>query len=129
MRVLVPTDYSEGSSFALAFASEQPGADILVLHVATSLDPSEQARLDAWISSAGIRARGLIRLGHAPEVIAETAVEEGCESIILHEGKFGFLGMGSTSKRVVGRSRVPVQVLRDDHPKHPLEMNLHAADV
>jgi len=35
----------------------------------------------------------------------------------------------STSKWMVGRSRVPVRVLRDSDPKHPIEMNPQPADA
>ena len=127
-KFLIPTDYSEGSNFALDFAGRTlNGGELIALHVCDVITNDEVERLDTWLAERGVDATPMLRAGHPPDEIAKFAAEEGCEAIIMHEGKFGLLGMGSTSKRVVGQATVTVRVLRDHDGNNPIDMNLHGA--
>jgi nucleotide-binding universal stress UspA family protein len=139
-RILVPTDFSEGSRRALERAvsiARGTQAEIVLLHVvepmvAPTIFPEQSlATLDlsGWMERAERRLRGLVqeyrakgarirevvRPGYPAHDIIETAREEGVDLIVI--GSAGhtaaaYAFLGSTVERVVRKAHCEVLVTR-----------------
>jgi nucleotide-binding universal stress UspA family protein len=155
-KILAATDFSDDSSYALDFAEELArrfSAEILVMHVDQPLAPvmvselspgldvgamsriAEEQRLlalreldrtTARLRDAGLKSRGLLKVGAPFLEIINAAHGEGADLIVLGtHGRSGLAHvlMGSVAERVVRKAHCPVLTIR--HPdrtfKHPLE--------
>lgn len=155
-KILAATDFSDDSNYALGFAEELArrfGAEITVLHVDQPLAPVMVSELDPGLDfgamsriaeeqrsmalailektstrlrEAGMKARGLLKVGAPFLEIIRTAQAENFDLIVL--GTHGHTGlahvlMGSVAERVVRKAPCPVLTVR--HPerkfKHPLD--------
>lgn len=143
MRILHPTDFSDGADRACTLAvtmAKALSADLVLLHVlgplitlsddlrsTASLERVRKAR-QAWaeaeierrladLRAAGVRARGLVRVGEPPVEILSAAADEGADFIVMGTaglGRVGRLLMGSVADRVIREARCPVVTLRED---------------
>jgi nucleotide-binding universal stress UspA family protein len=130
-RILVPTDFSVCSMWALRYAEELArrfGAEIVLLHVDQALAPgSELAQtrheasreeLDGLVTLLGRRdvpARKVLRFGGPAEEVLSTAEAEDADLIVM--GTHGRTGMahvlmGSVAENVMRRSPCPVLTVR-----------------
>lgn len=130
-RVLVPTDFSVCSMWALRYAEEMArrfGAEILLLHVDQSLAPyselaearqaavrKEIEELATLLRDRGVPARGVLRSGGFAEEILKAAGAEHADLIAM--GTHGRTGlahvlMGSVAESVVRQSSCPVLTVR-----------------
>jgi nucleotide-binding universal stress UspA family protein len=155
-KILAATDFSDDSNYALGFAEELArrfGAEITVLHVDQPLAPVMVSELNpgfdfgpmsrlaeeqrsmalavlektsARLRDAGMKARGILKVGAPFLEIIHTAQAENFDLIVL--GTHGHTGlahvlMGSVAERVVRKAPCPVLTVR--HPerkfKHPLD--------
>jgi nucleotide-binding universal stress UspA family protein len=155
-RILAATDFSDDSNYALEFAEELArrfSAEIFVMHVDQPLAPvmvselspgldvgainriaeeqrllalKELDRITARLRDAGLKSRGLLKVGAPFLEIINAAYNEGADLIVL--GTHGRTGlahvlMGSVAERVVRKAHCPVLTIR--HPdrvfKHPLD--------
>ncbi len=142
MKILYPTDFSEGAEQARAEAvrlARALGAELILLHVLVPvarqgealLGPAELDRLQErqrrWAEeylearvvethAAGVAARGLLRGGEpAPEVV-RAAEEEQVDLIVMGtHGRSGLgrLLLGSVADRVVRTASCPVVTVRE----------------
>jgi nucleotide-binding universal stress UspA family protein len=135
--ILAATDFSEASRAAVELARAMAcecGASLTVLHVcevpgysmtgpipydvATPMVTRAQKELDPvmeHVRKACPAARGLVKVGAAPEQILAVVGEVRADLIVLGtHGRRGFAHavMGSVAERVVRFSRVPVLTLR-----------------
>jgi nucleotide-binding universal stress UspA family protein len=139
--ILVPTDFSDSANAALRWAADlaQPlGARIVLLHVVDleyqwipagpAVVPTpvpavvvrrirEQARaaLDALAAKTPAVRRGLVRDGHARDVILAAADELEADLIVMGtHGRRGVahLFIGSVAEYVVRHARVPIMTVR-----------------
>lgn len=141
-RILVPTDFSECSLYALRYANNlarETGANLTLLHVVDSLiAPSdlEYVYVDPKALRAAVEKRAserlteltrkeidatepaspIVRRGRAWEEIIETAKNRKIDLIVI--GTHGYSGLkravlGSTAERVVRHAGCPVLVVRD----------------
>ncbi len=136
-RVLVPTDFSVCSMWALRYAEELArrfGAEIALVHVDQSLAPGSElaetrqaaAReelegLVALLRERGVPAHSLLRSGGPAEQIMATAEAEHADLIVM--GTHGRTGlthvlMGSVAESVVRRSSCPVLTVRHSARAH-----------
>jgi universal stress protein A len=130
-RVLVPTDFSVCSMWALRYAEEMArrfGAEIVLVHVDQSLVPASQlaetqhaaAReeldgLVAFLHERGMPAHSVLRSGGPAEEIVATAEVEHADLIVMGtHGRSGLTHvlMGSVAESVVRRSSCPVLTVR-----------------
>jgi universal stress protein A len=155
-KVLAATDFSDDSIYALEYAEELArrfSAEILVMHVDQPLTPvmvselspgldigvmnriaeeqrllalRELDRITARLRDAGLKSRGLLKVGAPFLEIINTAHGEGADLIVLGtHGRSGLAHvlMGSVAERVVRKAHCPVLTIR--HPdrvfKHPLD--------
>ena len=130
-RVLVPTDFSVCSMWALRYAEEMArrfGAEILLLHVDGSLAPyselaearhaavrKELEELATVLRDRGVPSRGELRCGGFAEEILKLAGTEHADLIVM--GTHGRTGlphvlMGSVAESVSRRSTCPVLTVR-----------------
>lgn len=155
-KILAATDFSDDSNYALGYAEELSrrfSAEILVMHVDQPLAPvmvselspgldvgamnriAEEQRLlamreldkiTARLRDAGLKSRGLLKVGAPFLEIINAAHGDGADLIVL--GTHGRTGlahvlMGSVAERVVRKAHCPVLTIR--HPdrkfKHPLD--------
>jgi nucleotide-binding universal stress UspA family protein len=144
--VLAPTDFSEPSAAALAYAvnlAEAFDAQLTILHViepdfetgalsygiqpdlARYVEKAQKVamdKLEAWakrVSECDVEI--LLKRGTASVEIVRTAVEDECDVIVIGtHGRTGFrdLIFGSTAERVVRKAHCPVLTVRDDEPGH-----------
>ncbi len=141
MKVLLPTDFSEGAEQAQAEAmrlARALGAELIVLHVLVPLahqgeallGPAELDRLQErqrrWaegnletrvveIHRAGVPARGLLWGGEPAREIVRAAEDEQVDLIVM--GTYGRSGLsrlllGSVADRVVRTAPCPVVTVR-----------------
>lgn len=142
MKILHPTDFSEGADQALAAAirlARALGAEVHLLHVfvepvlfgeglmrVQEVDRVFGARRRwaakaletraAEVQAAGVQARGLIRTGGPSEEIVRTAKEQDADLIVLGtHGRTGLgrLLVGSVADRVVRTAPCPVVTVRE----------------
>lgn len=141
-KILVPIDFSDASICALDYALSLAAcyhANLVLLHVVEPLVSSDQ-RTRALPSSSDItvehgrerlealrnrrptqlnRAEMLVRIGHAPSEITDTANALGADLIVLGtdrgEGASSFL-LGSTAEKVVRHSGCAVLTVRNPGP-------------
>lgn len=141
-KILVPVDFSPCSIRALEYASAlaaQMSARITVLHVVepalhgaanylagcSPLDLDGQSLVEAGrerlnsVAPKHLGPRGgselLVRMGHAPSEILDTAKALGADLIVI--GTHGHTGLkhlllGSTAERVLGHATCPVLTIR-----------------
>lgn len=134
-RILVPTDFSSDSAFALALAQETAkrfSAEIILLHVddeAATAPPSpaalsrrERARFELErsrreLERLGIPVRVLLRPGDPAREILRVAGTHNVGAIVLATHgwpRAGTLLLGSVADRVIRHASLPVLVVR--HP-------------
>ncbi|HEX7124594.1 MAG TPA: universal stress protein [Thermodesulfobacteriota bacterium] len=143
MRILHPTDFSQGADRARALAvamARSLSAEIVLLHVigpmatlseelptTASLERIRKAR-QAWaeaemerrvleVRAAGVPARGLVRVGEPPAEIVQAAADEGADLIVMGTAGLGGVGrflVGSVADRVIRRAGCPVVTTRAD---------------
>jgi nucleotide-binding universal stress UspA family protein len=155
-KILAPTDFSEDSNLALTYSVElakkfsgevivihvdQPLAPIMVSELNPGLDVGTMNRIaeeqrtlalreldqtTAKLREAGVKARGLMRVGAPFLEIINAARDEGTDLIVMAtHGRTGLshVLMGSVAERVVNKAPCPVLTVR--HPdrkfKHPLD--------
>ena len=155
-KILAATDFSDDSKYALEYAEELArrfSAEILVMHVDQPLAPvmvselspgldvgamnriaeeqrllaqRELDRITARLRDAGLKPRGLLKVGAPFLEIINAAHSEGVDLIVLGtHGRSGLAHvlMGSVAERVVRKAHCPVLTIR--HPdrkfKHPLD--------
>jgi len=138
-KILVPTDFSNGSTKALRYAVEfatQFQAELFIVHVVHGLCglrnnyEVDKRRLDSELKNAGekeletlitalssakVSARTILRHGIAAREIARTARELGSDLILISsQGRTGWKRalLGSTTEEVVRRACCPVLVFR-----------------
>lgn len=138
-RVLMPTDFSEPSQEALAYARQVAGrfqAELVLAHVTEKpfVDPnlaevdtqafednarqSAQQQLDktvAALRAAGLPARGRLLSGVPWNEVVELARQEAADLIVA--GTHGYTGLkhillGSTAERILRHAPCPVVVVR-----------------
>lgn len=137
--ILVATDFSEGSAFALKFASELPEAEngIAIVHAVDSYDqelwtllaesPTDLAerltkeleqKLQEWtattLSGKNIATRTFVRMGGLVEVAAKLVEEHDTEKIVCGStgaGKTEARFLGSSAARLAFQSELPVTVV------------------
>lgn len=143
MTILHATDFSEGAdrAFAVALAlARSRSADLALLHVLGPMftltedlaAPSSLERIRAarqqWAEAelerrvaeaarAGVRARGLIRVGEPYAEILHAATDEKADLVVLGtagRGAVGRLLLGSVADRVLRRARCPVVTVREE---------------
>ncbi|HEY8368046.1 MAG TPA: universal stress protein [Thermodesulfobacteriota bacterium] len=143
MRILHPTDFSQGADRARALAvamARRLSAELVLLHVigpmvtlsddyrtTASLERVRQAR-QAWaeaemerrvleVRAAGVPVRGLVRVGEPSEEIVRAAADEGADLIVMGTAGLGAVGrflVGSIADRVIRRAHCPVVTTRAD---------------
>lgn len=143
MRVLHPTDFSEGADRARAVAAglaRALSAELVLLHVLGPIAPQADdldvgplieriraARQD-WAEGeltrrvveahrAGLTARGRLEAGEPSVEILRAAGEEGADLVVLGTAGLGGVGrllVGSVADRVVRRARCPVVTVRQE---------------
>ncbi len=141
--ILVPTDFSEGASRALAWArtlAQAFRAEIIVLHVlelpvtwtplgglgsiptplstesVEQLTNEAQTILETVARDAPEVTRRLLRKGHPREVILNVAREVGADAVVMGtHGRRGVshLLIGSVAEHIVRHSPVPVCTIRE----------------
>ena len=138
-RILVPTDLSPSSQFALELAEQLAGpfeAEIHVLHVRTTIDspilsPEDLGEIEDILSASDSRAQQalekavaqadvpiqvLIRRGITPVAAILDAIDElRCDLVVMGtQSRPGFKGLllGSVARDVLRRSPVPVLTTR-----------------
>ena len=155
-KLLAATDFSDDANYALQYAEELArrfSAEILVMHVDQPLTPvmvselspgldvgvmnriAEEQRMlalreldqiTARLRDAGLKSRGVLKVGAPFLEIINAAHADGADLIVL--GTHGRTGlahvlMGSVAERVVRKAHCPVLTIR--HPdrkfKHPLD--------
>jgi nucleotide-binding universal stress UspA family protein len=133
-KILVATDFDEGSRAALATArslAEAANAELHVVHV--SSDASADASLSSLISELGVNAERHIRGGDAAHAINLLSDEVGADAILLgnyrqrHETS-GRRLLGSTAMAVVTNAAVPCLVLTQPL-QVPLSRTIVAVDL
>lgn len=135
-RILMPTDFSEGSRPALAMAEALARADraeLILMHVAPEAIPSggaflappilepeqvELTRLEERETSAlaGVPVRSHFCQGDAADEILLAAKNLGCDLIVMgSHGRTGLrrLLMGSVAESVCRRATCPILIVRD----------------
>ncbi|HEV2281932.1 MAG TPA: universal stress protein [bacterium] len=139
--ILVPTDFSDSANAALRWAADLAqalGARIVLLHVvdleyqwipagpavvptpvpavvARRIREQARAALDAIAAKTPAVRRGLVRDGHARDVILAAADELKADFIVMGtHGRRGVahLFIGSVAEYVVRHARVPVMTVR-----------------
>jgi nucleotide-binding universal stress UspA family protein len=138
-RIVLATDFSESAERALTYAMDLARvhrAELVLLHVYMDLPAypevtagqvqtiyDEQRR---WVDTtleqrarsvraAGLLARAVVRTGPAAATIAETAVDEGADLLVVGtNGRAGLdrLLVGSVAERVVRVASCPVLVVK-----------------
>jgi len=137
VRVLVPTDFSEASGRALAWAlalARAGDGSVTLLHAfeppvytlgAESItDPQFEARFEAGATAAllrlvkehagsGVPLRWLLRSGVPEEEILTAAEEEKSDLIVMatHHGARARNGLGSVAENVIRNSQRPTLVV------------------
>jgi len=124
-RILVPTDFSVSSMWALRYGEELArrfGADIILVHVQSPVPPPEAGparkeleALAALLGERGVRAHFALRVGGLAEEILAVGGKEHADLIVM--GTHGRTGiahvlMGSVAETVVRRSACPVLTVR-----------------
>jgi universal stress protein A len=132
-RILCPTDFSESSAKAIAFAeklAEATGAEFVLFHAfdlpATwtisgqehPRDPRIEKQLDEVLSNSPIQSRvqRLLHAGEPGEVICWVAQEHQCDLIVMGtHGRTGIkhLLFGSIAEYVLEHARCPVLTVRN----------------
>jgi nucleotide-binding universal stress UspA family protein len=155
-KILAATDFSDDSNHALEYAEELArkfSAEILVVHVDQPLSPvmvtelspgldvgtmnriaeeqrlsalKELDRITARLRDAGLKSRGLLKVGAPFLEIISAAHGDSADLIVLGtHGRSGLAHvlMGSVAERVVRKAHCAVLTIR--HPdrkfKHPLD--------
>jgi nucleotide-binding universal stress UspA family protein len=139
-KLLVPTDFGDGSQAALDEAIELAkafGAEILLLHayeipivgfpdgalVATAdlasriIDGAREGleRVIAQNAGRGVKMTAVLKQGDAPRMIEEAIEEHGAELVVMStHGRKGFQRaiLGSVAEKVVRTAKCPVLTLR-----------------
>lgn len=152
-RILVPTDFSETSEAAIAYAVELAKgfkASLHVLHVLDRKQPLEEGpefplNLEDEIQDAArkrlmgvlpneqtkklARPEFALRVGSPPLEIARYAKDHDMDLIVMGTNGRGFVShmiMGSVAEKVVRRAPCPVLTVR--HPKHEFVMPAESAE-
>lgn len=142
-RILVPTDFSETSEAALAYAldlAKRLGSSIHVLHVIddvsftavypdaisvelaavrAQLTDEARRRLDALVdrcTARGVPATSEVTVGRPARAISETAAAQGSDLIVMAtHGRSGLahLMLGSVAERVLRTAPCAVLTVRD----------------
>lgn len=141
--VLVPIDGSAHALHALAHAiaelRDRPGAQLHVLNVQAppvhawpgklvSPDLIEHelrgegekilAHALAMAQAAGVACTPHVRIGHPAHEIAATAVEYGCDAIVMGTRGMGLMAglvLGSVAHKVVHLAHMPVTLVKSPH--------------
>ncbi len=141
MRVLVPVDGSQRALAALRFvidrlAREAPGLEVHVLNVQPPLPAAVSsfvareaikgfhqeegdkalAAARAALAASGLSHEAHVAIGDPPAAIADYAAEKACDLIVMTPRGLGALAgalLGSTARKVLHLSRVPVTIVRD----------------
>jgi universal stress protein A len=142
-RIVVATDFSDSSKFAVRYAvalAKRLGSRLTVLHVcepivagdlygsveamALTREKEKAARRElasqvARIAARGVQAKGAVELGLALDVILERA-ETASVLVMGTHGRSGFsrMFMGSVAEKVVRSASCPVLVVRTPAPEH-----------
>jgi nucleotide-binding universal stress UspA family protein len=140
--ILCPIDFSENATLALDTAldlARQYRAEVLLLHVATTLGPdqvtyaeavkelqpeSHVRRLEEQLrravpADAGVPVRCVLREGDPARAVEEVVRSTGCDLVVVGtHGRTGLkhLLMGSIAERIVQFAPCPVLVLKYPHP-------------
>ena len=142
-RMLVPTDFSQASDLAFAYAVDmaaREGSTLHLLHVLdeanfataypdgfyvelpgvrTQLTDEANARLEKMVArctAANVAATTELAVGRAARVIVQTATTRGTDLIVIGtHGRSGFahLMLGSVTERVVRMAPCAVLTVRD----------------
>ncbi|MBX6322198.1 MAG: universal stress protein [Rhodospirillaceae bacterium] len=140
MRVLVPVDGSRRALAALRFvidrlAPESPGLEVHLLNVQPPLpaavasfvaddvvkgyhkEEGDKALAEgrALLAASGLRHEAHVAVGEPPRAIADYAAEKACDFIAMSPRGHGVVAdvlLGSTARKVLHLSRVPVMIVR-----------------
>lgn len=152
MPILCGTDLSAASAGALeaarALAKQRGDSEVVLVHVADPAgSPGEReavidrarAELDTLVASVtgAPNVRAELIVGNPEESIVSLAETEGADLIVIaaHSGARETSRLGTTASQVIGRTTVPVLVVRDPAPwisfaagKRPLRLLLGIDD-
>ena len=139
-RILCPVDFYDASEQVAGYCrllAEKLGAEVVALYVAPRMNRYaelyvEQAdlervvfsivkggkeKMEAFVSAhfQGLMAKGVVRIGYAPEEILQAVTDEQADLVVM--GTHGRRGInhvifGSVAERIVKSSPVPVLTIR-----------------
>jgi nucleotide-binding universal stress UspA family protein len=118
-RILVPVDRSDASKTALAYATQFPCSELVLLHVARDKDVTVPNWAVEWADEAKRLRTGRgevtieIKTGHVAEQVIEAGADADLIVMMTHgRGAVGRMVFGSVADSVVRKGRTPMLLLR-----------------
>lgn len=127
-KILVPTDFTTVSEFAIKYAceiAEVTGYSVHILHIVRSEKEVDDAnkKLALQASTLGekfkIKIQGMCKVGNIFDDIPMVAEEEKAQLVVM--GTHGLRGMqfivGSNALRIISESTVPIIIIQDNNTR------------
>lgn len=127
-KILVPTDFTSVSEFAIKYAveiAEVTGYSVHILHIVKNqgeiaeADKKLEAQAAALGAKFGCKIYGMSRVGNIFDDIPQVAENEKAQLVVM--GTHGLRGMqflvGSNALRIISESNVPIIIIQDNNTR------------